>query len=706
MFRIAKHTIILLTALLAIVALPVTVFASDISGATFSGVIQVTNNSSGVDYTNQQTVASINATNFIDGGYFNSGVTNAAILFGGSDIAFMPGFPDTVWAIEVPSINRNGLLNYILYNNATGGKIRYFPGVTGMSVPDNGTLELGGNFTVGISGFFDASNSGNLTNKTNAFTIRGDGSGNITAIIRNGVTQESYIINDDSAEDFFGVEWEAQTFTNNAAYIITAVKVRVFRILSPGDVTVSIRATAAGEPTGADLTTGTFDGDTLTTNTSGEWITITLSPIALDNATQYAIVMRAVSGSGANTVSWRADGSSPTYSGGTRVSSGNSGSNWNVVSGTDLLFETISDLEVTASGVTTGEHTITATANTSHFWISIDGVNTDNTTLSGANVTDNSENWVIAENAVMPYMSSANITVDGTLAGSWVWQYAATFSDLSANSNTATPTFRSATSNANVTASLLSWLPISQAIAPPFAVSDPDPWVSGNITVTGNFSTTVNATYPGADVVQDIATAGETPVQLPTILLSGVGIIALSLFTTHFLRKNRVTSLLAQTVVLSVMMFILEAMSIIDSWMVYLFLMIAIAVVMANSTRTFAGTGATGNNLVGFLMFSFIGMTWINRILEGRFLQSGDVDIINNVLVFQPFSFFGLFTIPVPNASFLINGIPALIRWDYGFFGGDAQILQYLLYSVTAVMSFILFVLALGAAYQMFSRGR
>ena len=123
-------------------------------------------------------------------------------------------------------------------------------------------------------------------------------------------------------------------------------------------------------------------------------------------------------------------------------------------------------------------------------------------------------------------------------------------------------------------------------------------------------------------------------------------------------------------------------------------------------TLSSLGTGNAGNNMIGFLAMSFVGMTTINRILEGRFIQSSDVAILRDTLAFQPFNVFGMFTIPVPNTNFLIHGIPALLRWDYSFFGGNAQILQYLLYSITAVVSFMLFVLVFGAIYQMFSRGR
>ena len=85
-----------------------------------------------------------------------------------------------------------------------------------------------------------------------------------------------------------GVYWESQTFTASSTYDIGSVKLKLYRIGTPGTLTVSIRATDGnGQPTGADLASGTTDGNTLTTNTSGEWREITFSSsYALTNETQ------------------------------------------------------------------------------------------------------------------------------------------------------------------------------------------------------------------------------------------------------------------------------------------------------------------------------------------------------------------------------------------------------------------------------------
>ena len=327
--------------------------------------------------------------------------------------------------------------------------------------------------------------------------------------------------------------------------------------------------------------------------------------------------------------------------------------------------------------------------------------------LPAGGVLDTSENWTFVENNVMPYMESVNITINGTPRMGIEWEYGTTFIDSTGNGNDATPSFRTTTSDPDVSASLIDFRPISEAQAPAFTVNiTTTGWITDTPSQTGNFTTTTNSTYPGSDIVLDVTTAGNVPIQLFELIIAGVVVLSLSLFISWVMRTNREGSLFFKILIITAGLGVMIAVGIVDDWIMYLFLMISIALAMMASQRVFSGTGNSGNNLIGFLAMSFVGMTLINRILEGRFIQSTDVDILRDTLAFQPFTVFGLFTIPVPNTNFLVNGLPALVKWDYSFFGGNAQIFQYLLYSVTAVVSFMLFVLVFGAIYQMFSRGR
>lgn len=145
----------------------------------------------------------------------------------------------------------------------------------------------------------------------------------------------------------YGSCWAAQTFTAESDHTVTSVKLKVYGFPSVGEVTVSIRNTdGAGHPTGSDLTSGTTDGDTLTTNTDGEWREISVTPYSLTSGTKYAIVVRApdATGSGYSGLYWRFD-TSPSYAGGRwerSLDSGNEGT-WTVPFDADLMFEVWSE---------------------------------------------------------------------------------------------------------------------------------------------------------------------------------------------------------------------------------------------------------------------------------------------------------------------------------------------------------------------------
>jgi len=108
--------------------------------------------------------------------------------------------------------------------------------------------------------------------------------------------------------------------------------------------------------------------------------------------------------------------------------------------------------------------------------------------------------------------------------------------------------------------------------------------------------------------------------------------------------------------------------------------------------------------MIGFLAFLFIGMTLINRVMGGGFTSGAEIETMNNLLIFREISVFNIFTLPVPNMSFITEGIPRLAMWDYSFFGGNAAIIQYFFYSLSAALSFMLFAMVIGLVYQYFGR--
>lgn len=104
----------------------------------------------------------------------------------------------------------------------------------------------------------------------------------------------------------YGSNWYCGTFTAGSTYTITSIGLRLARNgTTPGTITVSIRATSGGLPTGADLCSGTYDGSTIPTGTP-VWISITLGAgTSLSSGVTYAVIFRAPSGDSSNNISVR-----------------------------------------------------------------------------------------------------------------------------------------------------------------------------------------------------------------------------------------------------------------------------------------------------------------------------------------------------------------------------------------------------------------
>jgi len=109
-------------------------------------------------------------------------------------------------------------------------------------------------------------------------------------------------------------------------------------------------------------------------------------------------------------------------------------------------------------------------------------------------------------------------------------------------------------------------------------------------------------------------------------------------------------------------------------------------------------------NMIGFLAFCFVGMTMLNRMLEGLLISSSEVAIMNTLTITHDQTIYGLFSVPVINTDFFFVGIPRLVKWDYSFFGGNAAIWQYFLYSFTFALTFMLFIIIIGMVSQYFGR--
>jgi len=134
--------------------------------------------------------------------------------------------------------------------------------------------------------------------------------------------------------------WQGQTFTPQKAHTITSVKLFMYRHGSPGNGTVSIKATdGPGHPTGEDLCSGSFQGDDLVDKWSAGWVEVDFGAgAALTEGVKYAIVARLAGGDQNNYVRWRSSKAAP-YTRGAHEFSSDTGASFDTDAGKDMMFK-------------------------------------------------------------------------------------------------------------------------------------------------------------------------------------------------------------------------------------------------------------------------------------------------------------------------------------------------------------------------------
>lgn len=201
-----------------------------------------------------------------------------------------------------------------------------------------------------------------------------------------------------------------------------------------------------------------------------------------------------------------------------------------------------------------------------------------------ASVPDNSNDWVDGGDAT-PYIESVKRYVGGVEKQHIEWEYDTTFSDLSGNSNDATPSFRSASTDAEVSAVLSWFLPVSEAQAPAYTLTSAPDFFNETPGVSSNFTIDVSPTYPGRDVISAVAIKGVVPETLPTVIFSTFVLIVISLAMSYMMKSVGTNSLFIKTIVITAVMCVYAALQIYDVWQVYFFVLPALALCWLSRQR-------------------------------------------------------------------------------------------------------------------------
>jgi len=388
-------------------------------------------------------------------------------------------------------------------------------------------------------------------------------SADMPVVARNNTLQDVFDSYDTTMMINAAPLWHAQTFTPTESFYIGAVKLRGNKVLNPGDMTISIKNTLSGLPSGGDLVSATILEADLPS--VANYISANLtSVVKLTSGTKYAIVWRLSTPNAANY--WNSSvHTAGTYTGGNTLLSSNGGTSWNTdYIARDFRFATYTGFEIVINGDSKVGDVV------------------------APSVPDNNDDWAFLQNNVMPYMEYHKISINGILQQHIIWEYGATFSDQSSKGNIATPTFRSASSAPDVSANMTAFLPIAEAKAPDYVLGAAPDFIDADA-LTGNVTATFTTTppvggFPLAGVISAIASATGAPAQLPLLIVAGFIILAASLCMSAIMRKHGSGTLVVKIVAIVAFLGIFIALKNfgIDFWMLVVFLIISIALTMGS----------------------------------------------------------------------------------------------------------------------------
>jgi hypothetical protein len=522
------------------VPFPTSAIASNISQTSYVATIRIVN--SGAAAYNVSVPLTLNTSYLVNGDYVASNLSNSAMRDNyGNDTAYNPAVvSNTTWMIFVPSIPANSSIDYALYMgggiNAQGNKA-WFAGTTGGTTANSTSLHLGNNFSISQTGYLDTSyaNAKNLTAKTGSLVCNVTGVGNITATVYGDKIQPNTNIGHSLTAD----TGSAQRFTAMPACTINNVAFMLYKSGSPtGNAHIIVRRATDNYLLG-NITT--LNVTTLTTTPT--WYSFTGTPITINSTTPDVMVcLEYYGGDFSNFVRIARNDNLLANESWYYLRDGN----WTESAGYDLTYNLTAAYQLPLSNVPSGYQTFTLTGNTSGTYLSAGNVQASSTFFI-PNIPDTTSSWQFSSNNTWPYLQSQQIVVNGATVQDISWQNAAIWVDVSGYGNNMTPTFRTATTNANVSASLIDFRTNHEAVLTEWDLSSYTNPVKDIPSMPGGMYDPVAPTFPGAQIPNDVSNSAGIPTNLFWFLIPCLIMVSLGL-----LIHDKTKSLVAQAGVLAI----------------------------------------------------------------------------------------------------------------------------------------------------------
>jgi hypothetical protein len=520
--------------------------SSNISQARYVATIRITNNGTTAAY-NASIPLTLNTSYLVNNGYMDSNLSNTAMRDNfGNDTYYNPAVvANHTWIIFVPVIPADSSIDYALYMGGgldMAGNLSWMPGVNGGTTPNSGLPVLGNNFSITQIGYLDTDyyKGKNSTAKAGSIVTNITAAGNLTAT-------------------FYGIGSLTSSGINSGVHNIT-----VFYNGSAVGIKVDFN------PIVQYVSDVNLDGVVNATDEAlvSHYYLLPSSPGDPD----YLQYLRCDVDLSGNVTIGDIGKVSNNY---TRLKYDLNGDG--LVDQSDIsalqdyiLFGTPESYLIAADYNNSGTITIADVT-----LLTLQSYQTLATTSSLNNTT---ANWQFAGNNTWTALERQTIVINGTTVQDISWQNAAIWSDSSGNNNDLTPTFRTTTTNANVSASLIDIRAFNQAALTSWNLND----YSNNLGIPdmpGGMYEGVNPTFPGSGIPGDIeaSTGGAVPQNMfwfiiPCLVVVGIGMMV----------HDKIKSLFAQFIIILVLVLFISLTHIWSFW-------VLVPIILIGGSSTLAG---------------------------------------------------------------------------------------------------------------------
>lgn len=401
---------------LALVA--VVLISSAVLAYSYSASIIVTESGSD-SYGMLPIIVSVNNTYLADNNFISASGLDTRVLKSSTELPHMLADNKTLFASPISASTQEGFTYTLGNSNLTS-----FPIITGyggyITTADNSSLEPGNNFTWTIDGYIntDTGTDKNLVYKSGAFRtyVSPTVSGNITASILSSATSTETLRPNAAGDEanLTGSSWSSLSDSNDATFVSTTSTSYLRDLYGLADTGIGsggiVSVTAYFR-----LTTLVTDGNSIAYG----------KPAFKIGGTVYEGTEQSQQG-----IEWSTKSQAYTTSPAT-----NSLWTWNEINsmqfGISLKTNTTytakcseiyvivtyyldtPTLSVSATGVSSGEHTVKTIADSTNMTIYVDDVLKDSVALSGASVPNNVNNWITCSANATPYFNYISENVSG-----------------------------------------------------------------------------------------------------------------------------------------------------------------------------------------------------------------------------------------------------------------------------------------------------